>query len=650
MPMSTAAISGKVAANRTSARRTSPRPNGISVDAAACRVVASGRPPIASAAPRTPAASAEKSVPRPSAGSACVSRTSVASVRTRALAHETHVTAVPRPTRAVTARCSASSELGGGATDKVRVPDAGAWIVGLVQACVRLRCSTVPAVALGRAPIVAVLLGGTTMLAFFSGGYFERARLWAGIVAWILVAVTAVVVRRPWPRTWPAWLTLSGLAGLTAWTALSIGWAPQRDIAQGDAQRLLVYLGVLMAGIAVLRARSAVRAIEPVLAAGAFAAVAEGLSERVVPGLVTLAPSVAAQGRLSQPLTYWNAMGLLAGIGAILCGRLAGDTTRPVAVRAAAAAATPVLAVGVYLPLSRGAALAAAVGLVALAALQPTRAQLRALAIGLAASAPAVLAAAAFDGVRALQGPLGTRESRGLLMLAVLVACGVAAGAATVWWARRSDPRDAVSWPLARRAGRVAVGVMAVATLALFAASTAQRHATIVNPLQGASNERLTNVESNRGDFWRVARHTFLDHPLAGVGSGGFQTEWLRERPIPYAARDAHSLYFETAAELGLVGLLLLATAFAGAVVCAVRARRRDELLAAGPIAVAAMWAVHAGLDWDWELPGVTLPALICVSALVAIADRRPAGSTVTRLQDLPADPEAAGTTAEARL
>ena len=413
------------------------------------------------------------------------------------------------------------------------MPDAGDWIVGRVQACVRLRCSRVPAVALGRAPIVAVLLGGTTMLAFFSGGYFERARLWAGIVAWVLVALTAIVVRRPWPRTWPAWLALGGLAGLTAWTALSIGWAPQRDIAQGDAQRLLVYLGVLIAGIAVLRGRSAVRAVEPVLAAGAFAAVVEGLSERLLPGVFTLAPSVAAQGRLSQPLTYWNAMGLLAAIGAILCGRLAGDTTRPVALRAAGATATPVLAVGVYLPVSRGAAFAAAVGLVALAALQPTRAQLRALAVGLVASAPAVLAAAVFDGVRALQGPLATRESRGLLMLAILVGCGAAAGAATVWWARRHDPRDAVRWSLAQRLGRIAVAGIAVATVALFALSAAQRHATIVNPLQGASNERLTNVESNRGDFWRVARHTFLDHPLAGVGSGGFQTEWLARAADP---------------------------------------------------------------------------------------------------------------------
>ena len=179
--------------------------------------------------------------------------------------------------------------------------------------------------ALRRAPIVAALLGGTTVVVFFSGGYFDRARLWAGLVAWALVALAALVLPRPWPRTWPAWLALGALAGLTVWTAASTGWAPQRDVAQHDVQRLVLYLGVLIAGAAALRGRAAVRAVEPALAVGAFLAVAEGLSERLLPGVFTLAPSVAAQGRLSQPLTYWNAMGLLAGFGAVLAGRLAGD-------------------------------------------------------------------------------------------------------------------------------------------------------------------------------------------------------------------------------------------------------------------------------------------------------------------------------------
>ena len=61
-----------------------------------------------------------------------------------------------------------------------------------------------------------------------------------------------------------------------------------------------------------------------------------------------------------------------------------------------------------------------------------------------------------------------------------------------------------------------------------------------------------------------------------------------------------------------------------GIVACAVRARALDPTLAAGPIAVGGAWLVHAGLDWDWEMPGVTLPALMLAAVLVAHGERSP--------------------------
>jgi hypothetical protein len=43
------------------------------------------------------------------------------------------------------------------------------------------------------------------------------------------------------------------------------------------------------------------------------------------------------------------------------------------------------------------------------------------------------------------------------------------------------------------------------------------------------------------------------------------------------------------------------------------------------PFAVGALvaWIVHAGVDWDWEIPAVTLPALACAAVCVAGAGRR---------------------------
>ena len=49
----------------------------------------------------------------------------------------------------------------------------------------------------------AVLLIAPTVLAFYSGGYFDGPRFVAALVAWSLVLVAAVVSPRPLPRSWP---------------------------------------------------------------------------------------------------------------------------------------------------------------------------------------------------------------------------------------------------------------------------------------------------------------------------------------------------------------------------------------------------------------------------------------------------------------
>jgi hypothetical protein len=48
------------------------------------------------------------------------------------------------------------------------------------------------------------------------------------------------------------------------------------------------------------------------------------------------------------------------------------------------------------------------------------------------------------------------------------------------------------------------------------------------------------------------------------------------------------------------------------------RLYRLDPGAGAGPAAALAAWAFHAGLDWDWEMPAATLPALLLGAAAVA--------------------------------
>jgi O-antigen ligase len=84
--------------------------------------------------------------------------------------------------------------------------------------------------------------------------------------------------------------------------------------------------------------------------------------------------------------------------------------------------------------------------------------------------------------------------------------------------------------------------------------------------------------------------------------------------------RDAHSLYLETAAELGIAGAVLLGLLIYGIVAAAREAVRRERELVAGAVAGVSLFAVHAAIDWDWELPAVALPAIVLAGMLLCRA------------------------------
>jgi hypothetical protein len=468
--------------------------------------------------------------------------------------------------------------------------------------------------------LVAALLAGPTALAFFSGGFFDGPRLVAAAGAWAILAVAATTAPAILPRAAAGRTALAALAGLTAWTGASLAWAPLSAPATEDLQRNLLYLGAFAAAIALLRAPRTQRAVEPALAAGVLVVVGYGLSGRLLPGVIHQTHSNSALGRLEQPLTYWNAEGALAALGFILCARIAGDESRGRAARALAAAGSVPLAVGTYLSFSRGALAAAVVGGVVLAALLRNRAQLRALALCFGLGALAAVIANALPTVRAL-GP-GDATAQGLVMLVALVVLCACAAAVQLWAGARLDRALAI--------GGAVVLIGAGAALALGDKAPSAN-------LNGANAARFGSLKTTRTEYWKAALEGFAREPVVGLGSGGFAVEWLKDRRIAERARDAHSLYLETLSELGLVGIALLVAFFGGIAAAARRAVRRGRAAAAGAIAACAVFAVHAALDWDWEMPAATLPALLLAGMLVAMGDTR---------SDDPGD---AGTTAPTR-
>src|SRR3954466_8699 len=479
-----------------------------------------------------------------------------------------------------------------------------------------MRRGAVPALTAG--PVA-----GPTLLAVRSGAFFPHARLVAAIGAWAVLGLAALLAPAPIvPRTAPARAALLGLAALAGWTALSGSWAPSPGPARQTLELALVYLPVLAAATLLLRDRAAARVAEVALAAGTLVVIGSGLAGRLVPGLVHLTASVRAGGRLEQPLTYWNATGALAAIGFVLVARIAGDRARPAALRTAAATAGPPLALGVYLSFSRGALAAAAVALVVLVALRPTRAQARAAAVAAVAAGLAIATTAPFAGVRALRGGPRTRPIEGPAWLPLLVSIMALAAA----FHARTRATDAGPALAARpRAGLVALAI--AGAVVPYAAAVTERSADPAGPAARAAAPappaaRLTRAGSNRGRYWAVAVREVGRHPLRGIGAGGFGVAWLRERTIDERVQDAHSLYVETAAELGLVGLALLALFLGGVGAAARGAVRSDPVVAARPAPPALAWALHAGLDWDWEMPALTGVAILLAGLLLAAGER----------------------------
>ena len=372
------------------------------------------------------------------------------------------------------------------------------------------------------------------MLAFFSGGYFDGPRVWAGLIAWVLVAVAALAARRPIPSSGPARLALGGLALLAVWTLISFTWSPVAGTAYHDGQRVFLYLGVMLAASALLGGR-AVRLVEPAIGATALVVVGYGLSERLVPWLLSFQHSISAQGRLEQPLTYWNAMGAVAAIGLVLAARLAGDRNRPERMRIVAAVAAAPLGLGLYMSFSRGALFACAAGLLALLVLDANFATLRGIALALGAGVLATLCAAPFSGVTLLSGSHHHRVLQGTVVLVLLAAIMIAAALTQRALCRREREQrlstDAL--PLPRRAGITAT-VLVIAGFGLFLLVGAKEKSTA--PLASGAT-RLTSLQSNRYAYWRVAWRAFKVEPLHGVGGGGWATYWLRYRPIDAGAK-----------------------------------------------------------------------------------------------------------------
>ena len=121
-------------------------------------------------------------------------------------------------------------------------------------------------------------------------------------------------------------------------------------------------------------------------------------------------------------------------------------------------------------------------------------------------------------------------------------------------------------------------------------------------PLPGVADADLEAITSGRDAIWRNAASIVREHPVRGVGAGAVPAAYEPHRraleasggPTSKPRRDAHSVYLEVAASLGLGGLLLLLAGF----VAAARAAPGLRSVALPPL----VFAAFAGLTLTtWE-------------------------------------------------
>ena len=214
----------------------------------------------------------------------------------------------------------------------------------------------------------------------------------------------------------------------------------------------------------------------------------------------------------------------------------------------------------------------------------------------------------------------GHRVAGELALLALVQAC---VGAAWVVLSQRIVVARRVRLAfIAAVAAAVAVGVVGV-VVTYGSPTTIARHAydSFTAPPTGGTNlnSRLFTFSNNgRTVLWRAALNEFDAHPIFGDGAGSFQRWWYAHRTSDYEVEDAHNLYVQTLGELGVVGGVLLGLFLLAPLAAAVRARWHP--LAAPALGAYVAYLAHCIVDWDWQVPAVTLVALFAAAAIVVAA------------------------------
>jgi hypothetical protein len=493
--------------------------------------------------------------------------------------------------------------------------------------------------------------------AFTGGGYEARPVLGGGydpnpwyLGALVLVGLwcaTALGLARIRLSRW-AEVACAALTAYTAWSFLSILWAHDQGAALHGSVRALVYLAAFTTFAILPWSRWSVRIALVGLVCGLGAvALVTAIRLAALPN-----PSgLYLNARLVYPLGYYNADAAMFMMTALVAVALACRRGGAPVLRVAGLVVAAVCLQLAVLGQSRGWLFTVPLVLAIALLILPGRLRLLMFALGpaaaTAAAAPAlfqVYGKTTVGGLTPSEPHLGqvlhrqgVHATHAMLIADVALALVVALAVAL-------DRRMAPSPTTKRRLDRVAATLAAAVALAGVAVGLVAVHGHVVGRVEHAWNSfanantgpsgssRFTALGSQRVDFWRVALHEWDAHPLAGIGQDNFAASYLRHRHTQEEPRWAHSLELRLLVHTGLVGALLFALFVTAVGIAALRgggARGRPVRFAAAVALLPfVVWLVHGSIDWFWEFPALSVPALAFAGAATALGGETAAVSS----------------------
>ncbi len=482
-----------------------------------------------------------------------------------------------------------------------------------------------------------------TFFSFSAGGYFIIRRGWGELVILYLLVLGLLFGLPIAGRMTRLGAAEFGLfAAYSLWILASVTWSYVPANSFAEFLRAVLYLAGFALFYLFLARRRWLTWLGHLFVAIAFVVALAALKTKIFPD----AQEPVFDLRLSWPLTYWNALALMMVMAFPIGLNAIAEKGAALALRMYYAVALFALLAVLFFTVSRGGMifLALALAIYLIFAVNRLRILLQA---GMAIFWTGVVIAACYVFLPAMkaicyqssncpQGPsLSLQSSQGhSLGILLLVLFAAAAGSQVlIWWL---DGKLQISAGLARQIGiGLAVAgvaaVMGAGTIVLSKAggpvtfirnqvntlSSTQRAQPVADPSQ-----RLLSDQSERPQEYKISLKTLAAHPLTGTGANTWEVSWLKNRPYEMPVKNGHSLFFDSLAELGIIGGGLLVGFVVVFFVNSIRDLRflgcsRHREIYGAFFAASTALILHSFMDWDWQMPVVFLPFLFFAGALV---------------------------------